>query len=84
MYNFQQQHELTQEQIEELEFLGFANHQINIAMNFFSMEHTLAEMIDVCRKITIRKSKCGVYSRQGLHYLETLVKHIELLNVKVI
>lgn len=53
-------------------------------MNFFSMEHTLTEMIDVCRKITIRKSKCGVYSRQGLKCLETLIKHIELLNVKVI
>jgi len=74
---------LTPEQIEELELLGFANHQINIAMNFFSMEHTLADMIEVCRKITVRKSKCGISSREGLQHLETVINHIESLNVKV-
>jgi len=63
--------------------LGFANHQINVAMNFFSMEHTLIEMIEICRKITIRKSKCGIFSRAGLHHLEIVIKHIESLNVKV-
>lgn len=74
---------MSQEQIEELETMGFANHQINIAMNFFSMEHSLADMYEVCRKITIRKSKCGIFSREGLHHLEAVIKHIESLNVKV-
>uniref|UniRef100_A0A2S2NJY9 non-specific serine/threonine protein kinase n=1 Tax=Schizaphis graminum TaxID=13262 RepID=A0A2S2NJY9_SCHGA len=76
------QNSLAPEQIEELELLGFANHQINIAMNFFSMEHTLADMIEVCRKITVRKSKCGIFSREALHHLETVIKHIESLNIK--
>lgn len=76
-------HDLTQEQIQELENLGFANHQINIAMNFFSMQHTLSDMIDVCRKITTRKSKCGIFARQGLHHLETVIKQIDLLKVNV-
>lgn len=52
-------------------------------MNFFSMEHSLTDMIEVCRKITVRKSKCGIFSREGLHNLETVIKHIESLNVKV-
>lgn len=82
MYNLQQK-DLAQEQIDELELLGFANHQINIAMNFFSMEHTLADIIELCSKITVRKSKCGIFSREGLHHLETLIKHIESLNVEV-
>lgn len=82
LYNYQQ-NVLTQEQIEELELLGFANHQISIAMNFFSMEHSLADMIEVCKKITVRKSKCGIFSREGLHHLETVIKHIESLKVKV-
>jgi len=82
LYDLQQKN-LTPEQIEELELLGFANHQINIAMNFFTMEHTLADMIEVCRKITVRKSKCGNFSREGLHHLETVIKHIESLNIKV-
>lgn len=63
--------------------MGFANHQINIAMNFFAMEQTLADMIEVCRKITVRKSKCAVFSREGLRHLETVIKNIELLDVKV-
>lgn len=75
---------MTREQIEELEILGFANHQINIAMNFFSMEHTLTDMIEVCQKITVRKSKCGIFSRQGLQHLETVIQNIRSLNVKVI
>ncbi|XP_025409124.1 LOW QUALITY PROTEIN: eIF-2-alpha kinase GCN2 [Sipha flava] len=76
------QKDLTQEQIEELELLGFANHQINIAMNFFSMEHSFTDMVEVCRKITVRKSKCGIFSREGLRHIETVIKHIESLNVK--
>lgn len=52
-------------------------------MNFFSMEHSLTDMIEVCRKITVRKSKCGIFSREALHNLETVIKHIESLNVKV-
>ncbi|VVC37487.1 Protein kinase, ATP binding site,Serine/threonine-protein kinase, active site,Protein [Cinara cedri] len=76
------QKDLTQEQIEELEGMGFANHQINIAMNYFSMEHSLADMYEVCRKITIRKSKCGIFSREGLRHIEAVIKHIESLNVK--
>lgn len=78
-----QQKDLTQEQIEELELLGFANHQINIAMNFFSMEHPLTDIVEICRKITVRKSKCGIFSREGLRHMETVIKHIESLNVKV-
>lgn len=74
---------MTQEQIEELETMGFANHQINIAMNFFSMEQSLADMYEVFRKITIRKSKCGIFSREGLRQLEVVIKHVESLNVKV-
>lgn len=75
---------MNQEQIEELELLGFANHQITVAMNFFSMEHSLTDMIEVCRKITVRKSKCGIFSQKGLRHLETVIKHIESLDVKVI
>lgn len=74
---------MTQEQIEELQMLGFANHQITTAMNFFSMEHTLTDIIEVCNKITVRKSKCGIFSREALRHLETVIKHIESLNVKV-
>lgn len=74
---------MSQEQIEELVRLGFANHQINLAMNFFSMEYTLADIIEKFRKITVRKSKCGIFSREGLYHLETVIKHINSLNVKV-
>jgi len=78
-----QQSEFTQEQIADLEVLGFANHQIKIAINFFSMEHTLDNMIEICRKITIRKSKCGIFSRNALQHLKSLIHHITSLNVKV-
>lgn len=53
-------------------------------MNFFSMEHTLSDMIEVCRKITVRKSKCGIFSREGLRHLEAIIKNIESLDVKVV
>lgn len=52
-------------------------------MNFFSMEHSFADMVEICRKITVRKSKCGIFSREGLHHMETVIKHIDSLNVKV-
>lgn len=74
---------MSQEQIDELVNLGFANHQINLAMNFFSMEHTLDDLIEKFRKITVRKSKCGIFSREGLCHLETVIKHLNSLNVKV-
>ncbi|XP_050438302.1 eIF-2-alpha kinase GCN2 [Adelges cooleyi] len=74
---------LTPEQIEELELLGFANHQINTAMNFFSMEHNFTDMVEICRKITMRKSKCGVFCKEGLRQIETVIKHIENLNVQL-
>ncbi|XP_050530238.1 eIF-2-alpha kinase GCN2 isoform X2 [Daktulosphaira vitifoliae] len=73
---------LKSEQIEELEELGFANHQINTAINFFSMELPFNDMIEVCKKITIRKSKCGVFCREGLRQLETVIKHIQKLNIQ--
>jgi len=76
------QNDFNQEQIVDLEVLGFADHQIKLAVNFFSMEHSLADMIEVCRKITIRKSKCGIFSRNALQHLKTLIGHIESLNVK--
>jgi len=79
-----QRNDFTQEQIIDLEVMGFADHQIKIAINFFTMEQSLTNMIEVCHKITLRKSKCGIFSRNALHHLKTLINYIESFNKKVI
>jgi len=78
-----QQSDFTQERIIDLVAMGFADHQIKIAISYFTMEHTLTNMIEVCHKITLRKSKCGIFSRNALHHLKTLINYIESFNSKV-